>query len=257
MLWLNREPHRYELVANWQMSSHDCDLVLDAESPLIQYLRDSEWIVNIEEFKLSPHAYKGLVLPDWQGEIEHAWLVVPLVFHFRLLGFVMLAKPQVAHPMNYEDYDLLRIVGRQSAAHLAQLDAAQALYQAKQFEACNRLSAYVMHDLKNLIAQLSLVVSNAARHKNNPQFMEDAIQTVENSVTKMNRMLAQLRSGRDASQSSKLHELELCQALTEAVKTMSDLAERNVELWMDMQKGFLEAAGLATGKSGSRKKPGE
>ena len=43
----------------------------------------------------------------------------------------------------------------------------------------------------------------------------------------------------------------------EAVKTMSDLAERNVELWMDMQKGFLEAAGLATGKSGSRKKPGE
>ena len=43
----------------------------------------------------------------------------------------------------------------------------------------------------------------------------------------------------------------------EAVKTMSDLAERNVELWMDMQKGFLEAAGLATGKSGSRKKPGK
>jgi len=39
-----------------------------------------------------------------------------------------------------------------------------------------------------------------------------------------------------------------------AVKDMADLAQRNVELWMDMQQGFLEAAGLATGKGSSRKK---
>lgn len=42
-----------------------------------------------------------------------------------------------------------------------------------------------------------------------------------------------------------------------AVKAMSDITHRNVELWMDMQKGFLEAAGLATGKAGSRKKDKE
>lgn len=76
-----------------------------------------------------------------------------------------------------------------------------------------------MHDLKNLIAQLSLVVSNAARHKNNPQFMEDAIQTVDNSVTKMNRMLAQLRSGRDPEKQRS--QLDLCEELTDVVKTMS------------------------------------
>ena len=51
-----------------------------------------------------------------------------------------------------------------------------------------------MHDLKNLIAQLSLVVTNAEKHKNNPLFMEDAITTVDNSVQKMNRLLAHLRS---------------------------------------------------------------
>lgn len=42
-----------------------------------------------------------------------------------------------------------------------------------------------------------------------------------------------------------------------AAKTMSDLAQRNVELWMDMQKGFFEAAGMAGGKGGSRKKTKE
>ena len=40
----------------------------------------------------------------------------------------------------------------------------------------------------------------------------------------------------------------------QAVSNMADLAQRNVELWMDMQKGFLEAAGLGSGKAGSRKK---
>ncbi|MEA2078267.1 MAG: XrtA/PEP-CTERM system histidine kinase PrsK, partial [Pseudomonadota bacterium] len=163
--------------------------------------------------------YKDLEFPDWLKRIESAWLITPLVFHDRLLGMVVLAQPPVMHTMNWEDYDLLRIVGRQSAAHLAQLDAAQALSQAKQFEACNRLSAYVMHDLKNLIAQLSLVVSNAARHKNNPQFMEDAIQTVENSVNKMNRLLAHLRSGPDAGQQGV--PVDVCEVLEDVAMTMS------------------------------------
>jgi len=76
-----------------------------------------------------------------------------------------------------------------------------------------------MHDLKNLIAQLSLVVSNAARHKNNPRFMEDAIQTVENSVNKMNLLLAHLRSGPDAGQQRAA--VDVCDVLDDVIETMS------------------------------------
>ncbi|VAW74841.1 Two-component system sensor histidine kinase [hydrothermal vent metagenome] len=218
-LWLYREGGRYRPVANWEMPVDDGGMLVDADSTLVSYLRDEEWIINCEEYRLSPHAYNDLKLPEWLGTIDGAWLIVPLVFHDRLSGFILLSRPQVTHSMNWEDYDLLRIMGRQSAAHLAQLDSAQALSQARQFEACNRLSAYVMHDLKNLIAQLSLVVSNAVRHKNNPQFMEDAIQTVENSVNKMNRLLAQLRAGRDPEQSLAL--LDVCKVLGDVVETMS------------------------------------
>jgi putative PEP-CTERM system histidine kinase len=219
LLWLYRDGHRYELVANWQMPMPDVDCCLHAGSSLVSYLREEEWIINCEEYAVAPHAYKELVFPDWFSRIDNAWLITPLVFHDRLLGMVVLARPPVTHSMNWEDYDLLRIVGRQSAAHLAQLDAAQALSQAKQFEACNRLSAYVMHDLKNLIAQLSLVVSNAARHRNNPQFMEDAIRTVENSVNKMNRLLAHLRSGPDAGQQRA--SVDVCEVLDDVTTTMS------------------------------------
>ncbi len=77
-----------------------------------------------------------------------------------------------------------------------------------------------MHDLKNLIAQLSLVVTNAARHKGNPRFMEDAITTVDNSVQKMNRLLEHLRS--DSMQEQQVDSVDLCNMLGEVVETMSN-----------------------------------
>lgn len=218
-LWLYREGGSYRPVAAWQMKVNEDAMTLSVDSTLAAYLREQEWIVNLEEYRLSPHSYGDMSLPAWMTEIEGAWLVVPLIFHDRLSGFILLLRPKVTHAMNWEDYDLLRIMGRQAAVHLAQLDAARALSQARQFEACSRLSAYVMHDLKNLIAQLSLVVTNAARHKHNPQFMEDAIQTVSNSVNKMNRLLAQLRAGAEPSQSPSM--LEACETLREVVETMS------------------------------------
>jgi len=94
--------------------------------------------------------------------------VVPLILHEQLFGFVVLAHSEFApvkRHFNWEDCDLLKTAGRQAASHLAQLEAAQALSEARQFETFNRLSAYVVHDLKNLVAQLSLVVSNSAKHK--------------------------------------------------------------------------------------------
>jgi putative PEP-CTERM system histidine kinase len=101
----------------------------------------------------------------------------------------------VARPCNWEDNDLLKTAGRQAASHLAQMEAVEALVNARQFEAFNRLSAFLIHDMKNVVAQLSLLVNNAAKHKHKPEFVEDAFKTIENAAVKMNRLLTQLRSG--------------------------------------------------------------
>jgi putative PEP-CTERM system histidine kinase len=73
------------------------------------------------------------------------------------------------------------------------LEAAKALLVARQFESFNRMSAFVVHDLKNLVAQLSLLASNAHKHRHKPEFQDDMIDTVTNSVEKMQRLLFQLR----------------------------------------------------------------
>jgi putative PEP-CTERM system histidine kinase len=132
-------------------------------------------------------------VPPWMGDLRHFSLVVPILHDHRILSFVVLVKPRVPDPLNWETIDLLKTTALQAASYLALEETAYALAEARQFEGFNRVSAFVVHDLKNLVAQLNLVVRNAERHKGNPAFIDDAFETVGSAVTKMNRLLLQLR----------------------------------------------------------------
>jgi len=121
---------------------------------------------------------------------------VPLMQGRELLAFIIFSRPNTYQEFSWEDSELLKTCGRQAASYLALLKVTEDLTDARQFEAFNQLSAFVVHDLKNLVAQLSLVVSNAKRHMHSPGFIEDAINTVDNASSKMNRLLIHLRKGR-------------------------------------------------------------
>jgi putative PEP-CTERM system histidine kinase len=217
ILWM-REMNRFVPVSCWQMNVSD-EHVVALDHPLIRFMEAREWLIDIDEFARDPELYGDLILPDWLEKMARAWLIVPLIVHDHMVGFMVLANSPAQTFFNWEDSDLIKTAGRQVAVHLAQLEASQALAEAKQFEARNRLTSYVVHDLKNLIAQLSLVVTNAAKHRNNPRFMDDVITTVDNSVQKMNRLLEHLRS--DSIQAPSAEPIELCAVLGEVIKLMS------------------------------------
>jgi len=219
VLWM-RQMNRFVPVASWQMEVSALDTV-SSDHSLIKFMSAREWLIDIDEYERDQDLYNNLELPEWIFEMPHAWLVVPLIVHDHMLGFIILANSPAQNHFNWEDSDLVKTAGRQVAVHLSQLEASQALAEVKQFEACSRMSSFVMHDLKNLIAQLSLVVSNASRHKDNPRFMEDAITTVDNSVQKMNRLLENLRSEVIQAESV-VDSIELCGSLAEVVQTMSN-----------------------------------
>ena len=197
-LWMRREGEGFALVANSDLplgtATH-----LSVDGSLPRFLEERAWVINLAEIPERPELYADLDLPQWLGKIERAWLVVPLHHHDALLGFVVLGRPRAHRDLNWEDYDLLRTVGRQVASYLAEQEAEKAMLEAKQFEAFNRRFAFVLHDIKNLVSQLSLLVSNADRHAGNPEFQEDMIRTVRDSVDRMNRLLARLSKGREES----------------------------------------------------------
>ena len=134
----------------------------------------------------------SLDVPQWMLEESAAWAGIPLIHHGRLVGIVLLAPPDYRRPLDWEDFDLLRTAGRQAASSLAEAHGQQALSNAQRFEEFNRRFAFILHDVKNLVSQLSLLSRNAERHADNPEFRADMIATLKGSVGKMNDLLTRL-----------------------------------------------------------------
>ncbi len=166
-----------------------------ANSPFIAFLAEKGWVIDLEEYRSAPRRYGALALPAWLQAVPQAHLVVPLLAGDDLLGFVLLARPRTTVELNWEVRDLLKTASRQAAGYLAQMRATEALLEARKFEAFNRMSAFVVHDLKNIVTQLSLMMKNAQRLQGNPEFQQDMLLTVESSLEKMRRLMLQLREG--------------------------------------------------------------
>ncbi len=193
-LWMRGEEGGFRHVAHWNMRDATGDE--PAGSAFCQFLERKQWVIDTDEFDRLPESYSGLSeLPGWLTAMSAARYVVPLVLHDRLIGWIVLAPSRGNLQLNWEVSDLLKTAGRQAAGYLAQLEAAQSLLVSRQFESFNRMSAFVIHDLKNVVAQLSLLLANAARHKHNPAFQEDMLETIGHAIDKMNRLLMQLRKG--------------------------------------------------------------
>jgi putative PEP-CTERM system histidine kinase len=215
VLWLQTgDDKSFACAANWNTRIWPVSTV-EPNDPVLVFMRERQWILDTAELDRDPDLYQGLKRPTWLEQLPDALLVVPLLSNEDLLGFVVLLQSSSAFRLTYEEIDLLRTSGRQVAAHLAQYQADHQLAEAQQFEAFNRLTAFVMHDLKNLIAQQSLMVKNASKHKGNPEFFEDAMATIENSVARMNKLLRQLQSGDTAGPRERVG---LSEALGDAIQ---------------------------------------
>jgi putative PEP-CTERM system histidine kinase len=188
MLWLRRDDDLYRPSARWNMPLPEAEE--GAGGPLHRLLAIRSWVVDVGEWRRHPSRYDDLAPPPWSAGV---WLIVPLMLERSLVGFICLAPPRAKLLLNWEVRDVLRIAGTQAASYLAHRASAESLAVARQFESFNRMSAFVVHDLKNLIAQLSLLLTNAEKHKANPDFQDDMLETLSHSLGKMKHLLLKLR----------------------------------------------------------------
>ena len=222
-LWLERSG------AYFDATRSNLDEVTDSEptaGSLATFLARTGWIVRLDEFAKSPDRYPNLVLPAWLSSLRNAWLVIPLQNGSELIGFVVLARPRTFVDVNWEVLDLLKTASCQAASYLAQILAKEALVETEKFDAFNRMSAFVIHDLKNLVTQLALLLRNAERHRDNPEFQRDMLGTIENVVARMNHLMLQLRTGTTPMEKARPIELE---KLVERILTMKASGPLSIE----------------------------
>jgi putative PEP-CTERM system histidine kinase len=130
-------------------------------------------------------------------------------------------------PFSMEDFELFKSLGAQAASGLLNLQLTRQLIQARELEAFQAMSAFLVHDLKNTASTLSLMLQNLPAHFDDPAFREDALRAISKSVERINDLIARMTLLR---QRLELHVVEgdLSKVVAEALDSLAPALGKNV-----------------------------
>lgn len=158
-------------------------------NPLIGYMEKKQWVFNADYYE--PHVIDAN--HDFL-EAHGIAFVVPIFSANELDGFIALLRPiNPGEECTYEDYDLMKTLARQAAFALTSARLSEQLAISREMEAVGKVTAFVMHDLKNLVYSLALLASNANDYISDPEFQKDLLSGLSNSVAKMKLLISKLK----------------------------------------------------------------
>lgn len=202
-------------IATWQMEERQPE-ALALDDPMVNWVSQQDRLLDLEAVR-EGELPDAPPLPAWLAADRRFWLVVPAFNRDALAGVLLIGRSLVPRRLGWEDEELLKTLGRQAGSYVAESRGQSALEEARRFEEFNRRFAFILHDIKNLVSQLSLLARNAERHADNPEFRADMVQTLKGSVDKMNALLAWL-SQRAAAGSSRDADVAVDSLLRQLVK---------------------------------------
>ena len=185
-LWVFRESwNQFLPVAHWSSQGDLAPLSLD--DPGLAPFKDEDCAY------LELAGGQNSAAELWRQRCPMGWLAVPLRYRDVLIGVAVVNTPRALRKLDWEDRNLISLVALQLAAYLVQEETVQALADARQLEEFNKRFAFILHDTKNTIGQLSLLVRNVETFGDSEEFRKDMIVTLRHSVQKLQGLLGQLR----------------------------------------------------------------
>jgi putative PEP-CTERM system histidine kinase len=194
-IWLKDSSQGLALAGSTVFSesqAKDLEKVRDGTAEVIQILMDRRTPLDFTRLKLRWPQAIMLDKPEYfrSSRIRYA---VPLQARGELVGLMTLNDDRVGGgPLTIEDLDLLQTLGAQLAGSLLNLKLLDRLRAAKEVEAFQNVSAFFVHDLKNLAARLSLTMQNLSVHFDNPEFRADALRVIAQSLNMIEDMCNRL-----------------------------------------------------------------
>ncbi len=184
---LDGNKKRYVQVANQSMYGEMMEL--KPSKALISYFHDRNRVFN---------PFDGEYVPD-EDEAEFiertgARLLVPLMSNGRIEGIVVFGKQLAEENFIYEDFDLMKTIARHATLALLNFRLSEELAETREVAAVTRISSFVIHDLKNHTTTLSLLLDNARDYLDDPEFQEDMIRSIKNTLTKMKDLIQKLKN---------------------------------------------------------------
>lgn len=161
--------------------------------PLVDYFNETDWVFNVEDQHV-PNIDKI----KHQFETLKVKLCVPLQYEQDLEGFILLGEPvNPGETLNFEDYDLMKVLASQATSVLLSAKLSAQLSTAQEMAAIGKVSTFIIHDLKNHVSNLTLMVDNAREHMDNPEFQADMLETLDETIGKVKGLITRLKNIKD------------------------------------------------------------
>ena len=165
------------------------DLSIPEDHRMIEYLRESHFFMRRTP-KTGDTEWQDLVQQYAEFlDMNRIELAVGMLVGNDLIGFIAVGKENPGTPYGQDDIDLLTSIASQASSALARAWFAERLAENKELDTYNRMSATVLHDLKNAAGHLSLILQNAPKHMDQEEFRVDMLQTVGQALARINKVM--------------------------------------------------------------------
>jgi len=212
------ERNNYQVLASVNSINEITHSKASVFSSLSGYFTQRRWIIDRKELLSKPQNYAEI--QNVSAVIEHLpeQIIVPIFRQEKLWGMVMMSADHAnTRSLNWELRDYLNAVTEQIANYIFHYETAQDLAENAQFAAFNRMSAFVLHDLKNVMAQINLILANAQQHKHNPEFIDDTFETLEYTKIRISKMLNQL-TDKNTGQTNSIRRTNIVDAVKRVIE---------------------------------------
>ena len=193
MIWLGDAQEGFRLIDGDKNQGRVTDGVITADDPLVLYLQTEQYF-----YLEMPGNAKATqrVISEKKDFFRTSELVlaVPLTIGGQCVGLVGLGPEYTGGRYGRDDFDLLTALGSQAASAILAARTAEKLAQARETSAWSALSAFVLHDIKNAAAMLSLAMVNAPAHIDNREFQRDLLALIDDALKRMTRVLKRLKT---------------------------------------------------------------
>lgn len=175
-----------------RMASINADdvVMIGASERLTSLLSSADRVLDLRH---GTAGVKGEVFLDLFGN-DAVCFVVPICSSEGVDGFIALGRPiNPSETYGQEDFDLMATFSRQASFALHNLRLSEQLSRAREMAAIGKVSTFVLHDLKNLVSTVKLVLDNARDHISKEEFQRDMLASLGATVVKMNALIYRLK----------------------------------------------------------------
>ncbi len=195
MIWLGDKSNGYHLISSAvQPQSYAKDIPpktplenFKSSDPLIHFL-DKNNFLYIKDAAKNSKVQKILTQKHEFFNLYHLDLLAPMIIGTKLVGFIGLGPEYTGSRYGHDDFDLLTALSTQAASAILSVRMAERLARISEKKALDTLSAFILHDIKNAAAMLSLIQVNAAEHIDNPEFQKDMLETINDALKRMKKV---------------------------------------------------------------------